>query len=80
MDGDDVLVNGRGTPHVIRTRGALADLSRQLAGVSMILLSTPNTHNQLPSSLLTPCCRPRAAGIINATQGFGLMTLYCVTH
>lgn len=58
MDGDDVLVNGRGTPHVIRTRGALADLSRQLAGVSMTLLSTPNTHNQLPSSLLTPSPSP----------------------
>lgn len=39
-----------------RTRGALADLSRQMAGVAVTLLTTPN--NQLPSSFDTPASSP----------------------
>jgi len=61
MEGNDVRVNEQVTPHVIRTRGTgLNDLSRQLAGVSVrsTLLSTPNTHNQIPSSLMTPSPSP----------------------
>ena len=46
------------TPAVRRTRGALHDLSRQLAGVTVTLLSTPNTNNQLPSSMMTPSQSP----------------------
>ena len=43
------------TPTTIRrTRGALADLSRQLIAVS--LLTTPN--NQMPSSMDTPTSSP----------------------
>ena len=48
----------RGTPAAHRTRGALADLSRQLAGVSVTLLSTPNSNIQLPSSMISPAPSP----------------------
>ena len=58
MEGNDVRVNEQATPHVIRTRGALNDLSRQLAGVSVTLMQTPNAHNQIPSSLMTPSPSP----------------------
>lgn len=39
-----------------RTRGALADLSRQMAGVAVSFLTTPN--NQVPSSMETPSSSP----------------------
>jgi len=48
----------RGTPAAHRTRGALADLSRQLAGVTVTLLSTPNSNIQLPSSMMSPAPSP----------------------
>ena len=50
----------RETPTVRRTRGALADLSRQLAGVTvgMTLLNTPNGNIQMPSSLMSPAPSP----------------------
>ena len=39
-----------------RTRGALADLSRKMAGVAVSFFATPN--NQLPSSMDTPASSP----------------------
>ena len=54
----ELTIRLRGTPATHRTRGALADLSRQLAGVTVTLLSTPNNNIQLPSSMISPAPSP----------------------
>ena len=56
MERDDA--SDEGTPGR-RTRGALADLSsvsRQLAGMTVTLLNTPNVH--MPSSMMSPAPSP----------------------
>lgn len=59
MDAEiDDMAGNRATPAMRRTRGALNDLSRQLAGVSVTFLATPNTNNHLPSSMMTPSQSP----------------------
>ncbi len=52
--------DGGTTPAFRRTRGALADLSRQLAGVTVTthLFATPNNNIQMPSSLMSPAPSP----------------------
>lgn len=48
---------GEMTPMPLRrTRGALADLSRQMADVAVTLLASPD--NQIPSSFNTPASSP----------------------
>ena len=50
--------NRTGTPAARRTRGALAELSRQFAGVTMTLLTPPNMNMQMPSSMMSPAPSP----------------------